>query len=141
MDSSSARILYVRIPNYAEITDDGSTTVHPINYLNLVVDRDRTNVKDITDEIAAGMKLGTNQRMSSSFWNKRMSKFCSLSSDALLMEAMDLYWDMRVSLYVDVHDTVTMEYSQSVSMEPCLKPDQDQGELRVQKEGKPLGSK
>jgi hypothetical protein len=111
----------VRIPNYVEVTDDGSTTVHPINYLNFVVDRDRTNVKDITDEIAAGMKLGTNQGMSISFWNKRMSKFCNLSSDALLMEAMDLYWDMRrVPLYVDVHDTAAMEYSQSVSMEPCV---------------------
>jgi hypothetical protein len=121
MDSSSACRLYVRIPNYAEVTDDGSTTVDPINYLNLVVDRDRTNVKDITDEIATGMKLGTNQGMPISFWNKRMSKFCSLSSDALLMEAMNLYWDMRrVPLYVDVHDTVTMEYSQSVSMEPCV---------------------
>lgn len=50
-----------------------------------------------------------------------MSKFCSLTSDALLLEAMDLYWDMRrVPLYVDVHDTMAMEYSQSVSMEPCL---------------------
>ena len=110
MDSSSACRIYVCIPNYAEVTDDGSTTVHPNNYLNFVVDRDRSNVKDITDEIATGMKLWTNQGMSISFWNKRISKFCSLTSDALLMEAMDLYWDMRrVPLYVDVHDTVHPE--------------------------------
>lgn len=64
MDISSACKLYVRIPNYAEVTYDGSTTIHPVNYLNFVVDGDRTNVQDITAEIAPGMKLGTNQGMS-----------------------------------------------------------------------------
>lgn len=91
MDSSSACRLYVLIPNYVEVCDDGSTRVHPTNYLNLVVNRDRTNVKDVTEEIAEGVKLGMNQGMSISFWNKRMSKFCNLTSDALLLEAMDLY--------------------------------------------------
>lgn len=119
MDSSSACRIAARVPNYVEVCDDGSHVVHPDSNLELVVDRDSTNLMDIKDEIAKRVKHGSNQGISVCYWNRTVSAFTNVTSDASLMDAMDLYWEMRrLPLFVAVYDTVTVEHSQSVSVEP-----------------------
>jgi hypothetical protein len=93
--------------------------VHLDSNLELVVDRDSTNLMDLKDEITKGVKHGSNQGISICYWNRTVSAFINVTSDASLMDAMDLYWEMRrLPLFVAVYDTVIVEHSQSVSVEP-----------------------
>ena len=121
MDSSSACRIAVRVPQYVEVCNDGSSVVHRDSVLQLVVDRDTTNLKDLIEEISEGVKLGTNQGISICFWNRTVSVFMNVTSDAILMDAMDLYWEMRrLALFASVYDTVTVDHSQSESVEPFV---------------------
>jgi hypothetical protein len=92
----------------------------------LVVDRDSTNLKDLTDDVAAKFDCGANQGLNLSFYNKRSKCYSTLTTDSMLMDAIDMYWDLRrLVVYVGVYDTVAITYSQSVSADeavPLLNP-------------------
>ena len=57
MNSSSACRIAVHVPQYVEVCNDGSSVVHRDSVLQLVVDRDTTNLKDLIEEISEGVKL------------------------------------------------------------------------------------
>jgi hypothetical protein len=61
----------------------------------LVVDRDSTNLKDLTDDVAAKFDCGANQGLNLSFYNKRSKCYSTLTTDSMLMDAIDMYWDLR----------------------------------------------
>lgn len=71
MDVSSAFRVVVLIPAYQEILADGRHVNHGSMNLELVVDRDTTNLRDLSDEISAQVKHGPNQGLTLSFWNKK----------------------------------------------------------------------
>ncbi|WVZ88391.1 hypothetical protein U9M48_034918 [Paspalum notatum var. saurae] len=56
MDPSSACRVLVRVPGYVEVAEDGRHMFHETKEIKLVVDRDKTNLKDLLDDIAAEVK-------------------------------------------------------------------------------------
>jgi len=51
MDRTSACIIALRVSDYVEIRDDGRHLTHRTRNFELVVDRDTTNFKDLSDDI------------------------------------------------------------------------------------------
>ncbi|CAN6238101.1 unnamed protein product [Urochloa humidicola] len=113
MDRSSTCRIAVRVADYVEICDDGTQLFHRAKNFQLIVDRDTTNLKDISDDIALQAKHGSHQGMTLTFWNKSISAYSILTSDSQLMDALDIYWDIRhLPLTVTIYDTVSVAYSQ-----------------------------
>src|SRR5207244_1085935 len=113
MDRSTACRIAVCMWEYVEICDDGRQVSHSTRDFQLVVDRDTTNVKDLLVDLSMEVKHGTNQGMTLTYWNKRNSIYSTISSDSQLLDALDLYWDIRrLPLIVTVYDTVSLTYSQ-----------------------------
>lgn len=101
----------------------------------LVVDRDTTNLKDLTDDVATKFGCGANQGLNLPFYNKQSKCYSTLTPDSMLMDAIDMYWDLRrLVVYVGVYDTVAVAYSQSVSADeavPALEPPVQAGDHDV----------
>jgi len=114
--STACRIDVRATPNLNPLTAD----------FQLVVDRDTTNLKDLTNDVAAKVACGANQGLNLCFYNKPRKCYSTLSTDSMLMDAIDMYWDLRkLVVYVGVYDTVAVAYSQSVSADeavPALEP-------------------
>ncbi|CAN6249839.1 unnamed protein product, partial [Urochloa humidicola] len=69
MDHSSACRIDVRVADYLELCNDGRHLGHKAFDFQLVVDKDTTNFKDISEEIALKVKHGSTQGMTFTFWN------------------------------------------------------------------------
>lgn len=118
MDVSSACRVAVRIPAYHETLADGSIVSHGAKDAGLVVDRDKINLKDLTDDIAELVKLAPNQGLTLTVWNKETKAYLNLTSDSLLMDAIAMYWEWRlVRVAVNIYDTAAVAFSQSVSVD------------------------
>ena len=86
--------IVVRIADYVETSDDGSQFFHRANDFQLIVDRDTTNLKDISVEIALKVKHGTHQGMTLTFWNKGISNYSIVTSYSQLMSSFDMFWGL-----------------------------------------------
>lgn len=112
MDCSSACRIALHVSDYVEFRDDGRQLTHGTRNFELVVDRDTTNFKDLSDDVAVEVKHGTNQGMNLTFWNKEISAYSTLTSDSTLMAALDMYWEYRrLPLTVMIYDTIPLENS------------------------------
>lgn len=121
MDSSSACIIAVHVKNYVDTCDDGRNVLNPTKDFQLVVDWDTTNLKDLTELTTEGVKHGMNQGVPLRFWNKSVSAFSRLTFDALLMDVLNLYWNMRrVDFACDNLWHWQWTISQIVSFELCV---------------------
>ncbi|CAL4984030.1 unnamed protein product [Urochloa decumbens] len=124
MDLSSACRVALHIPNYVEISNGGRHISHGNRDFQLVVDRDTTNLKDLSADISALVKHGINQGMNLTFWDNEICTHSALTSDSILMDAFDMYWELRrLPLIVTIYDTMPIDNSHqqtSQSTEPVL---------------------
>ncbi|CAN6382124.1 unnamed protein product [Urochloa humidicola] len=116
MDSSSACRIGLHIPDYVEICDGGRQLHHKMRDVQLVVDRDTTNFKDLSDDISLEVKHGTNEGMNLTYWDKDIFAYSTLTSDSNLMAALDMYWDIRMlPLLVTIYDTMPLGNSEQLA--------------------------
>ncbi|WVZ74436.1 LOW QUALITY PROTEIN: hypothetical protein U9M48_022615 [Paspalum notatum var. saurae] len=116
MDPSSACRVLVRVPGYVEVAEDGRHVFHETKEIKLVVDRDKTNLKDLLDDIAAEVKCGSSQGINVTYWNKVTKAYCNLTSDSQLLDALDNYWAIRrLHLSAAVYDTLSVTYTQQLN--------------------------
>ncbi|CAN6192258.1 unnamed protein product [Urochloa humidicola] len=117
MDCSSACRIDVRVADYVEVCDDGRQLFHQAHDFQLVVDRDTTNLKDISDEITLKVNHGSHQGITLTFWNKHILAYSIIHSDSQLMDGFDLYWDIRrLPLIVTIYDTVPAASQQQTTL-------------------------
>ena len=124
MDVNSSYRLAMRVGAYVKFNDDGSRGYCNACNIPKIFDRDSTNWNDLLLDIGAEIKLGHKHKLCVTFWNKMSRVYEEITSDQKLLDAIDMYWDVRrLSLQVcvmrkDEFDSVhDIERQQSL---PCL---------------------
>ncbi|CAO2197920.1 unnamed protein product [Urochloa humidicola] len=95
MDPSSACRLAIRIPAYVEQRSDGKDDYHVTENLIRVVDKDTSCWFDLLDMLNNEIVHGPDQTLSVTYCDKNSSRYVNLDSDKALMEAFDMYWEIR----------------------------------------------
>jgi len=124
MDVNSSYRLAMRVGDYVKFNDDGSRGYCNACNIPKIFDRDSTNWNDLLLDIGAEIKLGHKHKLCVTFWNKMSRVYEEITSDQKLLDAIDMYWDvrrlsfqvcvMRKDEFDSVHD---IERQQSL---PCL---------------------
>jgi len=103
VDPNSSYRLAVRVGAYVKLTDDGNRVYCDAYNIPKVLDRDRTNWKDLVVDIATEINLGPNNKLRVTYWDKINRSYEEISSDQKLIDAIDMYWEIRrLSLQVCV---------------------------------------
>jgi hypothetical protein len=78
LDTSSALWNAACVPPYHEVSNDGKHVSHVFEDFQLVMDRDTTNLKDLTNDIADKVSYGLNQGIHLSFFNKETMSYSNI---------------------------------------------------------------
>ena len=95
MDSGLACRVAVRVGSYVEVTDDGRQEYLVRRGINWVLDRDTSCFLDLLKDLNDVVRHGSNQTLAVTIWNKKCSRYTEVASDSALLDAFDMYWDMR----------------------------------------------
>lgn len=95
MDPGVAYRVDVRVGAYVEFTDDGRQEYHVSRDINWVLDRDTSCFLDLLKDLDDEVRHGSNQTLAVTIWNKKCSRYTEVASDSALLDAFDMYWDIR----------------------------------------------
>ncbi|CAO2203891.1 unnamed protein product [Urochloa humidicola] len=103
MDVSSAYRLAMRVSAYVKVADDGRHVYCDACNIPRILDRDSTNWNDLLVDIDTEIKLGPNNKLCVTYWDKLKHNYEEIDSDHKLLDVIDMYWEIRrLSLQVCV---------------------------------------
>ncbi|CAN6301475.1 unnamed protein product [Urochloa humidicola] len=95
--------LAMRVGAYVKLADDGSRVYCDACNIPRILDRDSTNWNDLLVDIDTEIKLGPNHKLRVTYWDKTKCSYEEIDSDKKLLDAIDMYWEIRrLSLQVCV---------------------------------------
>ncbi|EEC84276.1 hypothetical protein OsI_30741 [Oryza sativa Indica Group] len=105
MDCSSACRVCIRVGPYVEFTKNGRPEYHVSKNIKWIVDKDTVCWIDLMSDLDDEVIHSPQQVLNVKFWDKNANRYAQVASDRSLLDAFDMYWEMRrLPLFVDVSD-------------------------------------
>ncbi|BAH94178.1 Os08g0232800 [Oryza sativa Japonica Group] len=113
MDASAACRVDVRVGPYVEFDENGRPDYHVSRDIKWVIDKDTICWIDLINDLDG-------EEITVTYWDKNVERYAEIASDSSLLDAFDMYWEMRrLPLLVNVSDDPRNR------TEPCM----DQGSI------------
>ena len=120
MDASAACRVDVRVGPYVEFDENGRPDYHVSRDIKWVIDKDTICWIDLINDLDGEVKHSYLQEITVTYWDKNVERYAEIASDSSLLDAFDMYWEMRrLPLLVNVSDDPRNR------TEPCM----DQGSI------------